>query len=375
MVTMHRPLLLYDSTKTDSDVRYLIGTSVPDAIAIVSDGGETTALVSALEIGRLQHTSPAVRLVPIDGPDRPEGSGNGKTVDGLCRFLRGLGLNSVGVKETFPISLADGLRARGIEITVADFSILPQRLVKSNREISEIRRAIEIVKTAFETVERILGDAKIGGHGELINGNGVLTADSLRTTIEMTCYQLGGIAEDTIVAGGIDACDPHGIGHGPLMANEFIVVDIFPRLRDSGYHADVSRTFFKGNPTAEQGRMYDAVKCAHDAAIDRAHAGVPVATLMAATLEFFEGRGFRSSRVASPPHGMFHSLGHGFGLDVHEPPTIGNGDGILRAGMVVTVEPGLYYRQIGGVRIEDDILVGENSSEILTKIPYDWAIG
>jgi Xaa-Pro aminopeptidase len=365
------PLLIRSNTAMDSDLRYLLGMSVPDDIAVVFDGKSTTALANALEIGRLKTMSPSVRVVPMDTPGQPKG---GDSIDGVCRFLRELGLDRVSVKKNCPIHLADGLRTRGIAITVVDFSILPKRLIKSEAEIVEIRRAAEIVGAAFVAAEKILSDAGVNGSGELVHGGDVLTSDVLRAKIDNCCYGLGCLAEDTIVAGGTDACNPHEIGHGPLRANEFIVVDLFPRLRTSGYYADVSRTFFKGKPSAERMAMYDAVECAHDMAIGRIRGGMPVADALAATLKFFDGRGFPSSRTASPPHGMFHSLGHGLGLDVHEPPTIGTGTDFLETGMVVTVEPGLYYPGIGGVRIEDDILVGEGSCEILTPIPHHWII-
>ncbi|MDR1173667.1 MAG: aminopeptidase P family protein, partial [Puniceicoccales bacterium] len=241
-------------------------------------------------------------------------------------------------------------------------------------EITEIKHAIDIVRQTFVQVENILSAASINGKNELVFEDEILTSEHLRAMMETFCYQLGAIADDTIVACGVAACDPHNLGYGPLKANEFILVDFFPHLKASGYYADVSRTFIKGKPTKEQTNLYNAVKTAHDTAIDMAYGGGRGKDIMVRTFEYFESKGYKSSNTANPPRGMFHSLGHGFGLDIHEPPRIGMCDDILQAGMVVTIEPGLYYQAIGGVRIEDDILVGNQSSEILTQIPHNWVI-
>jgi Xaa-Pro aminopeptidase len=292
----------------------------------------------------------------------------------LKLFLNDLGLKNFCVKEDFPIRLADGLRAAGFAISVAEFSVLPQRLVKSDFEIAEVRKAIEIARKTFAHATAILANSSINAKNELVFDGEILTSERLRTAMESFCFHLGGIGEDTIVACGVDACDPHNLGFGPLEANKLILIDFFPRLRSSGYHADVSRTFVKGHPSAEQTALRNAVQSAHDMAISMVHSGVRTRDVMAAVLGHFENLGYKSSNLSSPPHGMSHSLGHGFGLDIHEPPRVGMCDDILQRGMVVTIEPGLYYQQIGGVRIEDDILIGDDTSEVLSQIPCDWII-
>lgn len=366
--------MIFSNTKKDSDLLYLIGTHVPDNIAIVFDGRESIALVSALEINRLKNTSKINKFVSWDIVKSSLQSAKNTDFDILRRFLQDLKLKAICVKQDFPIYLADQLRSANFEIIVAGFSILPQRLIKSDGEISEIRHTIDIVRQTFAQVENILSAASINGKNELVFEDEILTSERLRAMMETFCYQLGAIADDTIVACGIAACDPHNLGYGPLKANKFILIDFFPHLKTSGYYADVSRTFIKGKPTKEQTNLYNAVKTTHDTAIDMAYGGVQGKDIMVRTFEYFESKGYKSSNTTNPPHGMFHSLGHGFGLDIHEPPRIGMCDDMLQAGMVVTIEPGLYYQSIGGVRIEDDILVGNQSSKILTQIPHNWVI-
>ncbi|MDR2776567.1 MAG: Xaa-Pro peptidase family protein [Puniceicoccales bacterium] len=371
---MDIPLLIFSNTKKDSDLLYLIGAHVPDNIAVVFDGRESTALVSALEINRLRNTSKIDKFVSWDIVKLSLQPAESTDFDILKRFLQDLKLKAICVKQDFPVYLADQLRSANFEIIVAGFSILPQRLIKSDGEITEIKYAIDIVRQTFAQMENILSATSINGKNELVFEDEILTSERLRTLMETFCYRLGAIADGTIVACGIAACDPHNLGNGPLKANEFILIDFFPHLKTSGYYADVSRTFIKGKPTEEQTNLYNAVKTAHDIAIDMVCGGAQGKDIMVRILEYFESKGYKSNNIANPPHGMFHSLGHGFGLDIHEPPRIGMCDDILQTGMVITIEPGLYYQTIGGVRIEDDILIGNQSSEILTQIPYNWVI-
>jgi Xaa-Pro aminopeptidase len=371
---MEGPLLIFSNTKKDSDLRYLIGTHVPDDIAVIFDGKKTTALVGALEINRLSNASKMNEFVSWDLIKSSIQSDKVTDFDVLKRFLEDLGLKKVYVKCNFPVYLADKLRAENFEVSVVEFSILPQRLIKSSAEVTEIRHTAGIVGEVFTEVEKVLSASSVNTKNELVFENEVLTAEHLREIMEMLCYQRGAIAEDTIVACGIGACDPHNVGYGSLKANEFIVIDFFPYLKSSGYYADVSRTFLKGKPQKVQTNLYNVVKFAHDMAINMVHDGVLVKDVMRKVFEHFESKGYKSSRIANPPHGMFHSLGHGLGLDIHEPPRLGICDDVLESGMVVTIEPGLYYLEIGGVRIEDDVLIGNKTCEILSEVPYNWII-
>ena len=219
-----------------------------------------------------------------------------------------------------------------------------------------------------------IASSSIGSDDELILNGEPLTSERIRKFMEDRSYALGAVAEGTIVSCGDDACDPHNIGHGTLYANQPIVIDFFPYSRDSGYFSDVTRTFLKGHPSDQQKRLYDAVKSAHDMAINMVCDSASSDSITSKVINFFKNIGFKTDIRSSTPSGMFHSLGHGIGLDIHERPKIGfNGD-ILKSGMTITIEPGLYYRGIGGVRVEDDLLVKADGHELLTNIPYEFAI-
>ncbi len=123
---------------------------------------------------------------------------------------------------------------------------------------------------------------------------------------------------------------------------------MFPRDEATGYYADMTRTVSKGKPDRQIIDMYEAVKEAQQIGISRIKAGVSGADAHTAVVDYFKSRGYESDT-----RGFIHNLGHGVGLQVHELPTIGAAGTILEEGFVVTVEPGLYYPGVGGIRLED----------------------
>lgn len=176
-----------------------------------------------------------------------------------------------------------------------------------------------------------------------------------------------------IVAGGIQSAEPHEQGTGVLNPGEPIVIDIFPRSKTSGFYADMSRTICVGDPLDQLVALYEAVLAAQEYAISMLRPGVVGGDIQNAVEEFFAQKGFRThgkGAVFPFKEGFVHSVGHGVGKDVHEAPRIGrNSEDVLREGDVVTIEPGLYYMHIGGVRIEDMLLITAGGSENLTKYP------
>ena len=368
------PLLIFSNTKHDSDLRYLIGCCVPDDVALIFDGKKTTVLASALEVGRLQRLSNVDKVLNLENFRTKSADSSEGYITILSNFLKSLGIANVAVKKNCQVWIVNGLSENGINVNVSDFAMLPQRLIKSENEIDEIRKCAAIAGKVFQEVRDVIAHSSIGNNGELILDGEFLTSERLRKFMEDRSYALGAVVEDTIVSCGDDACDPHNIGHGTLYANQPIVIDFFPYLRTSGYFSDVTRTFLKGHPSDQQKRLYDAVKSAHDMAINMVCDSASSDSITSKVINFFKNIGFKTDTRSSSPSGMFHSLGHGIGLDIHEHPKVGFRGDILKSGMTITIEPGLYYRGIGGVRIEDDLLVKSDGHELLTNIPYDFAI-
>jgi Xaa-Pro aminopeptidase len=215
---------------------------------------------------------------------------------------------------------------------------------------------------------QVLHRAKITRGRRLLYHDVPLTSEKLRAVIDTAILRAGGLASHTIVAGGIQGCDPHEAGYGPLRAHEPIILDIFPRSQKTGYFGDITRTVVRGHASEAVRRLYDTVLQGQKLAFQKMRSGMPTAQVHGAVQEFFERTGYRTGKRRGRMEGFFHGTGHGLGLEIHEAPRVGpNSAGELQAGHVVTVEPGLYYPELGGVRLEDVALVTRTRPRNLTR--------
>ena len=215
---------------------------------------------------------------------------------------------------------------------------------------------------------QVIKRSKIARNGTLVYNNNPLTSERLRAVINTAIIQAGGIASHTIVACADQACDPHEEGHGPIKANTPIILDVFPRSQKTGYFGDITRTVVKGRASEAARKMYHALIRAQELAFKHISDGVQARSVHKIVADFLEGEGFKTGKNRGRMQGFFHGTGHGVGLEIHEAPSIGRtSDDLLRRGQVVTVEPGLYYPGIGGVRLEDMAVVTRNSPKNLTK--------
>jgi Xaa-Pro aminopeptidase len=184
----------------------------------------------------------------------------------------------------------------------------------------------------------------------------------------------GCVPSHTICAPGDQAVDPHEEGHGPIRANQPVVMDIFPRSESTGYFGDLTRTVVRGRASARLHEVYaivhEGVRLGHS----RIRDGVEGSEIHREIQALFERHGYRTGVRGGRMQGFFHGTGHGLGLEIHEAPSISVRPSLLRAGHVVTVEPGLYYLGLGGVRIEDVALVGRRGSRNLTRVPKQLEI-
>jgi len=279
----------------------------------------------------------------------------------VSELLHDEGVTEVVVPHNFPIFLADELRGDGFKITPVQSPIRKLRSVKTREEIEWIKKAQNCCEAAMQSAIDLIRRAGIR-RGVLTDfgSDQPLTSEQVRTAIERTLIDCGCEAEGTIVAGGKGAADPHNAGRGVLWVDESIVIDIFPRLKMERYYADMTRTVARGSPSQALSEMYDAVLDAQTAALGVVRTGVSGEEVHDAACDIFEDAGYRELFI--------HSTGHGVGLDVHEEPHIGVGGEMLKAGNVITVEPGLYDPEIGGIRIEDLVVVTKSGCENLTTI-------
>ena len=191
----------------------------------------------------------------------------------------------------------------------------------------------------------------------------------LKTAVNTTIMAQGWLPSHTIISSGNQCVDPHHEGTGPIKANTSIIFDIFPRSQQNGYFGDLSRTVVRGRASDKLKEIYATVQAGQKIGYEQIRDGVNGKEVHQNILDLFEARGFPTGRINGRMQGFFHGTGHGLGLDIHEPPRIAPVDAILRTGHVVTVEPGLYYLGVGGVRLEDVVVVTAKGNRNFTDCP------
>jgi len=284
------------------------------------------------------------------------------------------GIRSIVAHPDTPFVLVDALKRKGYRVQAGPTPFFPQRLVKGTDELGHIRDSQRMVFAAMRMARDMLAASRIKGN-RLIYRQNRLTSERLRTMINVFLLEKGYVAADTIVSCGRHAVDPHDVGSGPLMPHKSIIVDVFPKSTKTYYYGDATRTFCRGRAPDALKRMYAVVRRGQRLGIDMVRAGINGRKIHNAILKFFESEGYPTGEKGGRQQGFFHGTGHGIGLEIHEEPTrIHRTPYILRAGNVLSVEPGLYYSNIGGVRIEDLIVVTRRGCEILGNFPRQLEI-
>jgi Xaa-Pro aminopeptidase len=283
-------------------------------------------------------------------------------------LLRAKKIRKVLVPASFPLGIAQDLKKLNVRLKVRREPFFRTRESKTAEELKKINAALIMAEVGLAEGIQALKLAKIGKNRKLIYHNVALTSEKLRAIIGTATMQAGGLANHTIVAGGNQACNPHEQGHGPLKANEPIIIQVFPRSQKTGYYGDITRTVVRGRATDAVRKMYRAVQRAQDVGLNQLRPSALAQQVQHAVLDFFEREGFKTGKSNGRLCGCFHSVGHGVGLEVHERPAInGHSNDIIRPGQVVALEPGLYYPGIGAVRLEDVVLVTRSRPKHLSK--------
>ena len=356
--------VLYASSEADANVLYATKFFAPDPIIYLERGDKRMLVLNDLELGRGKKEASVDDVISLSEVSKKIGKSH--PADIVKSLL--MGRKKVRVPGNFPVDMADNLRKRGIDVVVKPMPFYDRRMVKTRSEIRAIEEAQRATEESVEAAFEVLRRAKVRG-GKLYY-NGLVTAESLRRLIHRELLERDCIGKDTIIACGEQACDPHNRGSGPIKPNQPIVFDCFPRSSKTGYHADMSRTVLKGKASRKVRHLWDTVRDGQQLGCDLVHAGVNGADVHQSIMDFFEEQGYKTERKKKGWVGFFHGTGHGIGLDLHEPPWIGKKRNLtLPEGTVVTVEPGLYYPGLGGVRIEDMVLVTKKGCRNLAKFP------
>jgi Xaa-Pro aminopeptidase len=364
-------LLIVADSERDADMLYAVGLFVPDPFIYLRIRGRPLIVMSNLEIDRARAQAPHCRVLSLNQYQqklRRDGVKSPHFAHVIRRILRERNIRRVTVPRSFPFGLATELKRLGVSVKAGAGQIFPERERKSPDEVRKISAALVMAEVGMAEAMQVLRASKIGRDRKLTYHNVPLTSEKLRSVIDTTILQACGLAANTIVAGGRQACDPHERGFGPLRAHEPIIIDIFPRSQKTGYFGDITRTVVRGRAGEAVRRLYDTVLRGQKIALKKVRANTRTADVHKAVQQFFEQQGCKTGRRHGRMEGFFHGTGHGLGLEIHESPRLGaNSTGKLQAGHVVTVEPGLYYPEIGGVRLEDVALVTNNGARNLTR--------
>ena len=335
-------------SSADANVRYLTRFRTTDPVVYVQKEGERGMIVvPQMEYERATRESTAAVVTRAHAGYLDYIKAGEPRWRAAAHMIADLAGGPLLVPANFPLALARELESFHPVMLDERGAVEGMRAVKTPEEIEWIRAAQRATEGAMERgIALIRNSVPRGG---ILHHNGVpLTSEAVRTEMHTYLLAHGYRGTDTIVSCGLDTALPHSAGTGPLQENEPIVIDIYPQDELTGYHADMTRTVVKGEPSSAIREMYEAVRDAKSHAASMLRAGVTGADLYRATVELFRDRGYESNT-----QGFIHSLGHGVGLEVHEEPSLGPQGGILAARNVVTIEPGLYYPGTGGVRLED----------------------
>jgi Xaa-Pro aminopeptidase len=281
----------------------------------------------------------------------------------VARFLKEKKVRSALVPSSFPLGLAAQLTHAGIRLTPTEGLFWKEREFKNAAEVKLMSRALQITETGMARAMEVLKASRISA-GHLVWAKARLTSEVLRAEIDSAILRVGGLPANTIVAGGRQGCDPHERGHGPLRANSLIIIDIFPRDARTGYYGDLTRTVVRGRASEAQRRMWETVREGQQRAITAMKPGADGKTIHESVKDFFTQAGYPTGQENGRWQGFFHGTGHGLGLEIHEEPRFSAT--VFKPGQVITVEPGLYYPHIGGVRIEDVATITKTSARLLS---------
>lgn len=386
MTDADRNLLVIGAPEHDADAYHLSGFLAPDAVICLRVAGKTYLAVSSLEYGRAAKEAPVDELLSYEELEIPKLSRELKSnakgyAAAISNLLERLGaLNSpLVVPAGFPLANADELRARGLTLSPNRKLFDDLRRSKTPEEVAHVEAAQRAVEEACEHAVDVLRESEVGDDGTLHWRGETLTSEILRSEINVELLRRNCLGDGTIASGGSQAADPHERGSGPLKAGEAIILDIFPRDLSSRYFADMTRTFVKGEPNEDLQRMYDAVLESQEAALAMIGPGVNGRDVHRKVADILHDAGYKTNVHDQEPgkplrEGFFHGTGHGVGLEIHEAPRIAPVDEDLIPGDIVSVEPGLYYPAVGGVRIEDLVLVTEDGSRNLTRFPKEFVV-
>ena len=364
-------LLMIAASEKSPNLYYATKFLAPDAFIFFQIRGRKILMMSDLELDRAKSQAEVDEVISTSkyaSEVKKELGRDPGMLDLIEHFLRQKKIKDLLVPGDFPLEYADPLRRRGFKLTPKSEPFFEERTYKTKDEIAKITQSLRHTEAAVDAAVKVLRESKIVKDRLIFDGS-PLTSEFLKKVVNVKLMESNTVGEHTIISCGKDCVDPHNEGSGLIRPHTSIIMDVFPHSVDSRYYADFTRTFVRGAASPKLKKMYQAVAHGQDIAFERIRDGAEASDIHNAIMAYFEKEGFKTGFMDGRMQGFFHGTGHGLGLEVHEPPRISKAKHILRAGEVVTVEPGLYYLDAGGVRLEDLVVVEQKGMKNLTEYP------
>ncbi|MBN1784277.1 MAG: aminopeptidase P family protein [Candidatus Bathyarchaeota archaeon] len=374
-------LLLYADSYRDANMYYLTKFLAPDPFIFLKKvDADPLIVVNQMEFPRAQKQSIVKAVKSYTEYNYLKTLKTTKNPQlGTMKFIAEVVQKEVDaetricVPPNFPVIAADVLRSEGLIINPMFGMIEEARETKDSNEIEEIKTVQAISEKITSQAIELVADSDVGSNRTLQLKGETLTVGRLKSFFGTKLLENGCLPEeDIIVACGTKSSDPHYTGEpeDKLKADQPIILDIYPRSIKKRYWTDMTRTVVKRKAPDKLKQMFDAVFEAKNASLDAIQAGALGSQVYDVCCDVLEKAGYETTRGGkNVTVGMTHSLGHGVGLQIHESPRMNELSMFpLKEHNVVTVEPGLYDPQIGGVRLEDIIEVTKSGYSNLTKM-------
>ena len=362
---------------SDENQYYLTKFNCHSNFLFVRTGGKSIILTPHLEVKRAIEQAEVDEVYSMNEYIQDDIRGRENKENKLIkRFLEDFNISSVLLMPDVSYNTVKSFENLGLRTGILENSILGFRKKKSREEIKMLREAQKQTEKAMDFARKILSGCEVSEEGFLIYNGDKLTSDILKKEIHKFLIDRGFSIKEFIIVSGKEGYNPHNYGSGVLHENEPILLDIFPRNNENKYWGDMTRTFVKGEVSEEVNQMYEATKEAFDKSLEvlEEGAGVKCCEIHNSVCDVYEKHGFDTIRDGNIEEGFLHSTGHGIGLSLHEPPRIAGNEDILKEGYAVTIEPGLYKKNIGAVRFEDMIIVRKDGYENVNDFDYSMSL-
>src|SRR5215831_11150868 len=365
--------LIYSASEGDANMLWATRFFAPDPFIFIEKRGKRYLVMNDLELDRAKSEASVDKVLSYSAYQKKwqsRGTQFPTTAQVLSDVLSDLNIRSAEVPGTFPVALADQLRKINFRIGPKPDPFWADREFKTKDEVRFINESLRAAEHGMEAGIGAVRRTEIRKDGYLYLDGTRFTSEILKSIINTVIMAQGYVPSHTIAASGEQCVDPHNQGSGPIRANTSIIMDIFPRSQRTGYFGDITRTIVRGRASDRLKHAYHCVLNGQAIGFRRIRDDANAYDINFEIVNYFAAEGFPTGLQNGRMQGFFHGTGHGLGLDIHEAPSFGlRSKNELRAGNVVTVEPGLYYEGLGGVRLEDVVIVTKTGCKNLVQIP------